>query len=249
MLKNMKINIRSPWGDTIDTLKYNKPLNSWYEQNPILSFNWFKLPDHYSFNIKEMKDQIETLLVNHKTRGISKNAYGKIYNGYKGLGFFARENATSPLDDHFTRRDKNFGEIFLEDLYMNQNLPDLIEDDFVSPTEIYNQYFKNIFAKFKTKITKASILELRSKGYLSSHVDYPYYKGIRLHAMISGGENSYYEVNGEKFQIPADGNWYFIDTGKFHSVWNEGPNNRLTININLNGLTDDPQKLSQNLLL
>jgi len=245
----MKINIRSPWGDTIDTIKYSKPLDTWYDQVPMLNYNRFKLPDHYSFDIKEMQCEIEALLVKFKTRSISKNANGKIYSGYKGLGFFARENAISPLDDHFTRRDKNLGEIFLEDLYMNQDLPDLIEDDFVLPTQIYNEYFKNIFSKFKTKITKASLLELRNKGYLASHVDYPYYKGIRLHAMIYGGKNSFYEVNGEKFQIPCDGSWYFIDTGKFHSVWNNGPDNRLTLNINLNGINTDPKTLSDQLLL
>jgi hypothetical protein len=102
---------------------------------------------------------------------------------------------------------------------------------------------------FKHSISKASLLELRSKGYLGSHVDFPYYKGIRLHATISGGENAWYEINGEKFQIPADGNWYFIDTGKYHSVWNEGPDDRLTINVNLSDVLSDPQELANSFKL
>lgn len=245
----MRININAPWGDSIDTLKYSKSIDKWYEQYPILKYHWFKLPSHYSFDINEMRNEIQLILTKYQPKSITKNAKGKKYNGYKGLGFFSRKNAKEPLDDHFVRRDKILGEVFVDDLYMNKDLPNLIENDFDVPTEIYNDYFKNVFSKFKSKITKASILELRSKGYLASHVDFPYYKGIRLHATIYGGENSYYEVNGEQFQIPADGNWYFLDTGKFHSVWNHGPSNRLTLNINLTNIYTDPQSLAQTCML
>ena len=90
-------------------------------------------------------------------------------------------------------------------------------------------------------------------GYVQSlaRLDFPYYKGIRLHATILGGENAYYEIAGEKFQIPADGNWYFIDTGKYHSIYNYGPNHRTTLNVNLDVYADgkkasDPRTLAMN---
>ncbi len=237
----MKINIDSPWGDVIDTVKHSKPLDEWYQQHPKLEYSVFRLPEAYSFNLEEMKSQIDSIV--HDTISIDRNAQGKKYNRYKGLGFFSREDADKPLEDHFTRRDSGLGQVYSDNLHLNSKLPDLYENDFTKPTEIYNEYFKKVFSVFKSPITKASLLELKSKGYLGSHVDFPYYKTIRLHATIRGGENAWYEIAGERFQIPADGHWYFIDTGKFHSIWNEGPDDRLTINVNLM-IAGDPQQLA-----
>jgi len=245
----MKISINAPWGDTIDTVKHSKPLDEWYTEQPALSYNVFKLPEHYSFDLKEMTAQIDAILAEHDLQSINRNKEEKKYTRYKGLGFFARTEASNPLLDHFTRRDERFGEVYPDDLHLNETLPCLIENDFVNPTVIYNEYFKQVFSKFKHNISKASLLDLRSKGYLGSHVDFPYYKGIRLHATIKGGENSWYEVGGERFQIPADGSWYFIDTGKYHAVWNQGPEDRLTINVNLSTVLGDPKVLAEQLLL
>jgi hypothetical protein len=245
----MKININAPWGDVIDTLKYNKPLDKWYnEDHPRLEYNFFKLPEQYSFDLDEMRKQITNLLEKNETVGIDKNETGKKYDRYKGLGFLSRKNASNPLEDHFSRKDRNEGTVYLDNLYLKNNLPELYEDDFTEPTEIYNQYFQKVFSVFKSPITKASLLELKRKGYLASHVDFPYYRGVRLHANIWGGESAWYEIEGERYQIPSDGNWYFIDTGKFHSVWNEGPNDRLTLNVNLS-TTTDPYYLASNGLL
>jgi hypothetical protein len=244
----MKTNFDTPWGDSIDTIKYSKPLDEWYNVHPKLNYNYFKLPSYYSFDINEMQKQVELLLDNNEALSIDRNADGKKYNRYRGLGFFSRENAINPLSDHFVRRDANVGLVYSDDLYLPNQLPELYENDFNSPTSIYNDYFKNVFSVFKSQTSKASILELRRKGYLSSHVDFPYYRTIRLHSTIKGGENAWYEVNGDKFQIPADGNWYFFDTGKYHSAWNEGPDDRLTININLK-IAGDPLILANANLL
>jgi hypothetical protein len=242
----MKTSTRIPWGDSIDTIKYSRSLEEWYQDYPMLDYSFFKLPSYYSFDIDEMRYQINQIIQTHETKSIKRNSQGKRYERYRGLGFYSRENVDTPLEDHFTRRDLILGEQYTSDLYMKTSLPNLYEDDFSFPTEILNDYFSSIFLKFKSKITKASLLELCPKGYLSSHVDFPYYKGIRLHAVIYGGDNSWYEVNGEKFQIPSDGNWYFIDTGKFHSAYNFGPESRLSLNINLSNINSSPKSLAEN---
>jgi len=249
MNNKMSINNITPWRDVIDTVKYSKSLDSWYNDFPILPYNVFKLPENYSFDIHEMRDQINNIMSNTSTLSVKRDNDGRRYGRYKGLGFFSRKESKSPLEDHFIRRDTDQGEVYSDNLYMNDRLPNLYENDFTEKTSIYNDYFNTIFSKFRSSISKASILELKNKGFLASHVDFPYYKGIRLHATISGGENAYYEIAGEKFQIPADGNWYFIDTGKYHSVWNEGPEDRITINVNLSGILSDPETLARNLEL
>jgi hypothetical protein len=188
------------------------------------------------------------MLDEHQTISVTKNHAGERFSRYRGLGFYARPNSDSPLEDHFVRRDKELGVVYADDLHLNDRLPELIENDFTMPTIILDEHFKDVFSKFKSPVSKASLLELRSGGWLGSHVDFPYYRTIRLHASISGCENAYYQVDGETFQVPEDGNWYFIDTGKYHSVWNEGPSHRITLNINLI-VKCDPMQLAQDNLL
>ena len=232
-----------PWGDSIDTIKHSKPLDAWYTDCKSLPYNFFKLPSTYSFDLDKMRRHVDNLLEQHQTISITKNKDGDKFNRYRGLGFYSRQGSDTPLEDHFIRRDESTGEVYPDDLHLNNNLPQLIENDFTNPTSILDDYFTEVFGVFKSKISKASLLDLRPLGWLGSHVDFPYYKTVRLHASISGNENAWYEVNGERFQLPADGNWYFIDTGKYHSIWNDGRKNRVTLNINL-CVTGDPMELA-----
>ena len=232
-----------PWGDSIDTIKHSKPLDAWYTDCKPLPYNFFKLPSTYSFDLDKMRRHIDNLLEQHQTISITKNKDGDKFHRYRGLGFYSRQGSDTPLEDHFIRRDELTGEVYPDDLHLNNNLPQLIENDFTNPTSILDDYFTEVFGVFKSKVSKASLLDLRPLGWLGSHVDFPYYKTVRLHASISGNENAWYEVNGERFQLPADGNWYFIDTGKYHSIWNDGRKNRVTLNINL-CVTGDPMELA-----
>ena len=232
-----------PWGDSIDTIKHSKPLDAWYTDCKSLPYNFFKLPSTYSFDLDKMRRHVDNLLEQHQTISLTKNKDGDKFNRYRGLGFYSRQGSDTPLEDHFIRRDESTGEVYPDDLHLNNNLPQLIENDFTNPTSILDDYFTEVFGVFKSKISKASLLDLRPLGWLGSHVDFPYYKTVRLHASISGNENAWYEVNGERFQLPADGNWYFIDTGKYHSIWNDGRENRVTLNINL-CVTGDPMELA-----
>lgn len=239
----MKTSIDGPWGDCIDTVTHSKDVSAWYKEHPKLAYNVFKLPEEYSFDLEEMQFHIRDLLIKQNTISIVKNSEGGRFSRYRGLGFFSRQGSDAPLEDHFVRRDEELGQVFPDDLHLNDKLPDLYEGDFTKPTMILDEYFSSVFEKFKSPITKASLLELRSGGWLGSHVDFPYYKGIRLHTSIWGNENAWYEIEGERFQIPQDGNWYFIDTGKYHSIWNHGPAHRLTLNVNLM-VQGDPKDLA-----
>lgn len=230
--------IENQWGDSIDTIKHSTPLDEWYTAHPILPYNVFKLPERYNFDIDTMRKEIAALQTS--TISITANKNGRRFSKYRGLGFYSRDNSDAPLEDHFIRRDETMGQVFPDDLHLQSKLPNLYENDFTIPTNILNDYFKRVFSVFNFPTTKASILELRSGGWLGSHVDFPYYKTIRLHASISGTNNAWYEVAGERFQIPEDGCWYFIDTGKYHSVWNNGPEHRVTLNVNLNIGLNDP---------
>lgn len=223
-----------PWGDCVDTVLHSKPLDNWYTDWQKLDYHVFKLPALYSFDLPSVQSQVKAILEKNSTISITKNNQGSKFSRYRGLGFFSRKESDSPLEDHFLRRDYTHGVVYPDDLHLNAELPNLYENDFTEPTEILTSEFSSLFSKFKSKINKASLLELRAGGWLGSHVDFPYYKTIRLHSTLFGGDNAWYEIDGHRFQIPADGNWYFIDTGKYHSIWNKGPEHRLTLNVNLN---------------
>jgi len=237
----MKTSTNPAWGDCVDTLKYSQPLDNWYIVHKQLSYNYFKLPKRYSFNLDDMRKHVENL----NTISIQANSDGRRFSKYRGLGFFSRPESDNPLEDHFIRREQGIGQVYPDDLHLQNNLPNLYEDDFTKPTEILDDYFSSVFSVFRSPFSKASILDLRSGGWLGSHVDFPYYKTIRLHASIKGAANAWYEINGERFQIPEDGNWYFIDTGKYHSIYNYGPEHRLTINVNLTIGYNDPKQLAE----
>ena len=230
--------MRTYINESTDTLKYSLPLDEWYTTNKKLPYNYFKLPAQYSFDLNEMRKHGEDM----NTISIQASSAGRKFSKYRGLGFFSREQSTAPLEDHFVRRDEEYGQVFPDDLHLQNRLPKLHEDDFTKPTELLDNYFSKVFSVFNQPISKASLLDLRSGGWLGSHVDFPYYKTIRLHASIKGCSNAWYEIDGEQFQIPEDGNWYFIDTGKYHSVWNEGPDHRLTLNVNLKIGFNDPRQ-------
>ncbi len=236
----MKTSIDAPWGDSIDTVKHSQSLDAWYKEHTRLPYNHFRLPSKYSFDLEEMRQHVQGL----QTISIQANANGRRFSRYRGLGFFARPDSESPLEDHFVRRETELGQVYPDDLHLNDQLPNLKEDDFTEPTDILNDYFCKVFSIFNSPISKASLLDLRSGGWLGSHVDFPYYKTIRLHASIKGCGNAWYEIDGERFQIPEDGHWYFIDTGKYHAIWNHGPEHRLTLNVNLVIGYHDPQQLA-----
>lgn len=82
-------------------------------------------------------------------------------------------------------------------------------------------------------VTKVRLLELQPEGVVPPHYDHPYYEQIRLHAVIETNPDVYWEVAGRQFQIPADGNLYWFDAGRVHSVYNFGSTPRTVLSIHL----------------
>ena len=159
MNNKMSINNITPWRDVIDTVKYSKSLDSWYNDFPILPYNVFKLPENYSFDIHEMRDQINNIMSNTSTLSVKRDNDGRRYGRYKGLGFFSRKESKSPLEDHFIRRDTDLGEVYSDNLYMNDRLPNLYENDFTEKTSIYNDYFNTIFSNVLLSLRFPLIIE------------------------------------------------------------------------------------------
>ena len=107
------------------------------------------------------------------------------------------------------------------------------EVSFDTETEAMHPFFHEVVNRFQHQRTKVRLTKLEPGGILPTHVDFPYYKCVRLHAMLSTNPYVWFNVGGEKFHLPADGRFYWIDAGKHHAVWNLGDTPRYALSVNL----------------
>jgi len=222
-----------------DTIKPD--LNKWYE--PYTSWkiptkNWAKLNEKYSFDLDLMRSNIIDIMQNYELKPFPSFAAGrwghneKTRFDYNGIGLTCREDATDPLYDAlntFNRREVK------DKKYTENGIVNTLtyERNFTQRTDACTPYLSEILDRFSSTMCKARILELKPGGIIFPHVDFPYYEQVRLHAPIFSNEETFWEVNGERFQIPEDGNFYWFDTGKYHSVVNKGTNPRIMLSVNL----------------
>lgn len=239
--------------DNIFYEKWYKPHTKW----DVPSKKILKLSDYYSFDLDKLKKQVLEIQNNYglKPFPIKKNSTKKRMT-YRGIGITSRKNSSDPLYDSLHLYNSN-GEIDISDSFnqqsinnQNKKVVSLYERNFSEPTEIYTGYLSEILSKFKSPLTKCRFLELCPKGVITPHVDFPYYEQIRIHAVITTNENVFWEVEGEKFQIPADGNFYWFDTGRYHSVYNNGNTSRIVLSVNLSiykNYNDDDINVDKNI--
>jgi len=220
--------------------------NNWYYPNTkwkIPTLNWCKTNDKYRFDIVKMNSYLEEVLDKYGTEKfpLGGGKTNKKRFAYRGIGLTCRPNATDKLYDALHTYE-NDGEISIEKFFVNQAVikketerfaPITYERNFSERTEACFGYAEEILNRFNSVICKARILELKPKGKIYPHVDFPYYEQIRLHATLRSDDKTIWEVNGEQFQLPADGNFYWFDTGKYHTVTNYGKQSRYVLSINL----------------
>jgi hypothetical protein len=201
------------------------PNTQWPNRNDL---KIVKLPECYSFDLCRIQQEVQQLLDQYKTIH-NQNA------DYSGLSLTARHGSPDPLGDWLIK--KNHGDYIdaLSDskVFYNRQLPDIVETPYDIETAAMTQAFKGIMEKFKSPITKVSLVKLAAGGAIVPHVDFPYYQAIRLHASIFTNDNMFYDVGGERFTVPADGNFYLLNAGIYHGVINEGTTDRINLNINL----------------
>ena len=224
---NININTEKPLAP-----KWYSPYTKW----PISKRNWIRLNSCYSFDREKLFAEVLKIkeAFQFKPFPLTKN---KKMITYRGICLTAKKNSSDPLYEGLKIFNKN-GELDLFDTVKKCQAgqpPELYEKDFVQKTEIYNKakYIDKVLNRFNLPFSKIRILELKKGGLVVPHVDFPYYKYIRIHTVLQTNEKTFWSSGGETFQIPADGYWYWFDVGKAHSVWNYGKTDRIVLSLNL----------------
>lgn len=228
--------------DTANSLEICKKDYAPYTAWPSIPENHFRLPEFYSFELDRMRAELKAIREQYGLKPFPvKKDRPKVRKTYRGIGITHTPGAKDPIYDALHLYSKE-GEIDIAETFhkMRQQLEPssrkasaLYEKNFSEKNVLYKGYLKEVMERFRSPVTKARFLELMPGGVITGHVDFPYYEQIRVHAVLESNENVWWEVNGERFQIPADGNFYWFDTGKYHAVWNDGETPRVVLSVNL----------------
>jgi hypothetical protein len=209
------------------------------------SLKWMKLPAEYSFNLEDARREFELIRKDFPLRPFevsSKSGRTRPRLSYRGLGLTARANADEPLYDALSLYgpgDKKLSIFHTFEKVSDRKEPDervietLDESGFDQETQACRPYFSKLLEKFKSPTTKVRFLEMTPGGYIPPHVDFPFYSGIRVHACLFSNPDVVWEVEGEQFTIPCDGNFYWFDTGRYHAVRNNSDESRVVFSVNL----------------
>lgn len=232
----------------ISTEKAVDYYKEWYKPNTEweqLTVDWCRLPEYYSFDLNRLRAELDNVRQDYDFKPFIINEKGKQRTTYQAISLTARENSEDPeydglklfgFDDDNKEVQLDIQSVFNN--YYNKPFagntpPTLNEKIFNTTTDACKGYFNEVIGKFKSSRTKCRLLNLKPRGVISPHVDFPYYKQIRVHAAIHTNEDTWYEVEGVKFKIPADGHFYWFDVGRNHAVANHGKEDRITLSVNL----------------
>ncbi len=211
------------------------PNTPWPKQDA----NFIKLPECYSIDLDATREHALVLQEKYGFKQLEVSGKKRKFT-YRGLSLTSRPNAEDPLYDALRVFSDNEAGLDINEVIGSTSertaepkLHSIRETFFSEYTEACTPLFRSILDKFKSPLLKVRLLELKPGGVLTSHIDFPYYKGIRIHSILSTNDGCWWEVNGERRQLPADGNFYWMDVGKYHSVWNFGSTPRIVLSVNL----------------
>jgi len=207
--------------------------------------NFYQLPHKYSFDLKEMQAECDKIVQQFPLEPFkftTQEGKERSRLSYRGVGLSSRSGSDNALYDSLSIYSKEGNKLNIYQSFANMSdkkpsverqVANIFEADFDQTTEACTPYFKNLLSKFKSPFSKVRLLELHPGGIIPAHFDFPYYQTIRIHAVIKSNPDVIWEVEGEQMSIPADGHFYWFDTGKYHAVKNMSQETRLVLSINL----------------
>mgnify|MGYP000884226427 CR=1 FL=1 len=213
------------------------PFTKWNK----LTDKFVKLHSKYDLPVENLENLLKNIVNKHPLESIIINPQTmKKRLTYRGIGLTRREKTLDPIYEasqyynshgEFVSSAKALGR---DGINLEGSKNSDFEREFIIANDVATDFTKNLQSLFtKWTATKIRIMELHPSGVIPPHLDHPYYNQIRIHTVINSNPHVFWEVEGEQFQIPADGSFYWFDTGRIHSVSNLGKTPRSVLSIHL----------------
>jgi hypothetical protein len=216
------------------TINYHE-LYEPHTEYPACDIDFCQLPSKYDVDIELLRTEITKKLKHHKMieypipSTVPMAEGGKIatFPGYEGICFKAKVNSQDPLYE-------GLGSNSLKALRRRE---DCIDTEYTEKTELWFPYLDEIVNKFNGQVTQIRLICLRAGYNLGEkqHLDYPWYKGIRMHIPLTPDVEYIWNVLGVNYTVHGhQPHMYYLDTGKPHDARNkQGKKDRYLLNINM----------------
>ena len=210
--------------------------SKWYRPHtdaPKPRKSFLKISEKYSFDLELALRDLERIQEIAPFRSYEVGPTRKKRRTYQGIGLTHRPEACEPFYDALTLTNEE-GQVIMADQYFDRRSKhSLNERDYSEKNILWNGYLGSVLSKFKYPLTKVRLVKMRPRGAIPAHIDFPHYEQIKLHSFLTTNHNVYIDLNGQTHQIPADGRFYWFDTGRPHAVWNDGDSDRIDLCVNL----------------
>ena len=212
---------------------YMYDVNKWqelYTDYQPSKHNVVGLPNKYDINLDEIDSGIKDVLNNFQMIPYTVDSpVGKhVVPGYYGLCFKSTLNSKDPL-----------GQGLSSNVHSHKTIDSPIDIEYTEKSPAWFPYLDEVVSKFKGQVTQIRLIKLEAGHDLLSqektaHIDYPWYRGIRMHICITPGADYTWRVLGKDYSFTRSNKMFYLDTGKPHGAVNSHNNNdRYVLNFNL----------------
>lgn len=216
--------------------KYLLPINmcmynvdNWqelYTDHKASKHNVVGLPNKYDVDLNKLDQGIAVALSKFTMTQYTVNEIP--VPGYFGLCFKSTSGSHNPLSEGLS-----------SNVYSHGNINKPIDAIFTQKTDAWFPYLDEIVNKFNGQVTQIRLIKLESGHNLLSrteklHIDYPWYRGIRIHICLTPDVDYVWRVLDDDYHLKRSSKMFYLDTGKPHGAVNFHNNkDRYVLNFNL----------------
>ena len=204
-------------------------------QYPRSTIDFCQLPSKYDIDLNLLRQGLESVDAFNRVKqypipGNYTDGSGKITRfmpGYYGICFKAEPGSKDPL----------YAGLSSNVLVAGRRRNAKIDETYTERTDVWFPYLTEIENKFRGTLTQIRLIKLEAGYNLGEqpHIDYPWYKGIRMHIPLTDGVQYEWHVLDEQYTLDgSQPHIYYLDTGKPHTAKNKASTvDRWVFNLNM----------------
>ena len=193
------------------------------------SFNVTELPEKYNVDLDKLDEGIASTLEKYPMISYPVPKQGISVPGYYGLCFKSKPGVENPCYEGVTSNS----------YFHDTTATDQIDLEYTEKAPSWFPYLDELESKFRGTVTQIRLIKLEA-GYnllsreQTAHLDYPWYRGVRLHICLTPGIEYKWRVLGVDHSFYRSNHIHFLDAGKPHGAINDHNSvDRYVLNINV----------------